>query len=73
MTRLNGSERLDPHGGRRMTVPGVGLVEIVQHEVTLEDGTYALTQTVVTLEPLSPEQKQRLSEWLDDEWPSRTN
>jgi hypothetical protein len=46
----NGSEILHPHGGRRLTVPGVGLVEIVQHE----DGR----RDVVTLEPLSPSSGQ---------------
>lgn len=69
----NGSERLDPHGGRRLTIPGVGLVEIVQHEVALADGTVAITHTVITLEPLSPEQKQKLDAWLEHEWPKRAN
>lgn len=69
----NGSERLDSHGGRRLTVPGVGLVEIVQHETTNDDGTIELTRTVVTLEPLSVEQRDKLEVWLGSEWTKRTN
>jgi hypothetical protein len=54
----NGSERLDYHGGRRLTVPGVGLVEV------LDDG-----ESVRVLESLSPRQQEVLEAWLRDEWP----
>lgn len=54
----NGSERLDHHGGRRLTVSGVGLIEV------FPDGK------VITLEPLSPAQQERLDLWLEHEWPT---
>lgn len=53
----NGSETMHRTGGRRLTVPGVGLCEI------FEDGTAR------TLEPLSPDQQERLRLWLEHEWP----
>jgi hypothetical protein len=55
----NGTERFDYHGGRRLTVPGVGLVEV------MNDGE------VRTLEPLSPTQYERLALWIQSEWPQR--
>jgi hypothetical protein len=58
------SETLEGHGGRRVTVPGVGLVEILP-----EIGPDGLPQ-VVTVEPLSPAQLERLRLWLENEWPS---
>jgi hypothetical protein len=54
----NGTERLDFHGGRRVTVPGVGLVEV------LDNG-----ESVRVLESLSPRQQEVLEAWLRDEWP----
>jgi hypothetical protein len=58
---MNGSERLDRTGGRRLTVQGVGLVEV------FADGSAR------TLEPLSPEQHERLQQWLEHEWPQTRN
>lgn len=63
MSNGNGSERLDQHGGRRLTIPGVGLVEII-------DGD---PPQVITLEPLSPEMQQRLDMWMEHEWPKVQN
>jgi hypothetical protein len=64
----NGTERLDYHGGRRVTVPGVGLVEITPHNAIEEDeGTWS----VRALEPLSPAQEKRLALWLQHEWRER--
>jgi hypothetical protein len=57
----SGAERLDDHGGRRLTVPGVGLVEIMGDEPL----------SVRVLEPLAPEQYERLANWLVHEWPER--
>jgi hypothetical protein len=59
----SGSERLDDHGGRRLTVPGVGLVEVMPSEQGVP--------SVRVLEPLSPEQYERLALWLQHEWPNR--
>jgi hypothetical protein len=53
----NGSERLDRTGGRRLTIAGVGLVEILPD------------CSVRTPEPLSPEQQERLRLWLENELP----
>jgi hypothetical protein len=61
----SGAERLDDHGGRRVHVPGVGLVEILP---TL--GPNGLPE-VLSVEPLSPAQQERLAEWLEREWPNR--
>jgi hypothetical protein len=58
----NGSEVLHDHGGRRLTVPGVGLVEVS------EPGG---VPSVRVLEPLAPEQYERLALWLEHEWPER--
>lgn len=52
----NGSETLYPHGGKRFTVAGVGLIELVV------DGEG--NETVITLEPLGPDQQERLDVWL---------
>ena len=46
----NGSERLADHGGRRLHVPGVGLVEVMGDD----------PPSVRVLEPLSPEAYERL-------------
>ena len=67
----NGSETLYPHGGRRLTVQGVGLVEIVQHEQLNEEGMTVLSSTIISTEPLSPEQVNRLRNWWEHEWPNR--
>jgi hypothetical protein len=63
---VNGSERLDSHGGRRLTVPGVGLVEVIH------DASGTVTE-VVTTEQLSPEQHERLLVWLEHDWPKRAS
>jgi hypothetical protein len=54
----NGSETLYPHGGKRFTVSGVGLIELVVDE----EGN----ETVITLEPLGPQQQERLDMWLEE-------
>jgi hypothetical protein len=57
----SGAERLDDHGGRRLHVPGVGLVEVMSGD----------PPSVRVLEPLSPEQYERLARWLEHDWPLR--
>jgi hypothetical protein len=59
------SERLDDHGGRRLHVPGVGLVEV------LPPAGKGQPESVCVLEPLSPEQYERLAMWQQYEWPLR--
>jgi len=53
------SARLDYHGGRRVTVPGVGLVEVCADRIIVQ-------------EPLSPAQENALRNWWQYEW-SQTN
>ncbi len=70
----NGTERLDSHGGRRLTVPGVpGIVEIVNAESKDENGNTIAIQNVITNVDLSPDQQERLDDWLKTEWPRRKN
>lgn len=58
---MNGSETLHRTGGRRLTIAGVGLVEV------FENGS------VSTLEPLARQQQERLVLWLEHEWPQVRN